>query len=201
MCIKFNVHFIHRAPRNPNIHKCLVCDNFHSLRYCRIFLKKSAMDRRRVARNYGYCLNCLARSHRSQNCTSRDSCQRCGNDHHTLLHMSIQQRMRSQSAGPRAEVQNGRRQQQRKQNQTQRLGLEERRPRTTKNENANSTREPKSLRRREQQPTRRRQNQHRVQEDRRQYVLSGNADYTRTPNPRRCVRVALRALECLQQSL
>lgn len=43
--------------------------------------------RRREVRRLGYCLNCLARSHKSWECTSEVACRECGGEHHTLLHI------------------------------------------------------------------------------------------------------------------
>lgn len=45
-------------------------------------------DRRHQVRIHGYCKNCLARSHATDDCTSADVCQKCGWAHHTLLHLS-----------------------------------------------------------------------------------------------------------------
>lgn len=54
----------------------------------------SVSNRRRSARQHGYCLNCLARSHSIEQCTSVDLCKRCGGEHHTLLHLPVLQRIR-----------------------------------------------------------------------------------------------------------
>lgn len=46
----------------------------------------SVRERRRTAQTLGYCMNCLARSHRSYDCHSEVACLECGGEHHTLLH-------------------------------------------------------------------------------------------------------------------
>ncbi|XP_075165576.1 uncharacterized protein LOC142237979 [Haematobia irritans] len=75
------------APRNPKIHQCLICLRFHALRFCRRFLNMDIGARRREARRLGYCMNCLARSHKSYECHSEIACKDCGGEHHTLLHL------------------------------------------------------------------------------------------------------------------
>ncbi|XP_075149924.1 uncharacterized protein LOC142241881 [Haematobia irritans] len=75
------------APRNPNIHQCLLCSRYHSLRFCRKFLGMDIGARRREVRRLGYCMNCLARSHKSYDCISEVACKECGGEHHTLLHL------------------------------------------------------------------------------------------------------------------
>lgn len=90
--INFDFLF-HRTPKDPNIHQCLVCQKFHPLRYCKRFLAMTVYHRQRAVRRHSYCFNCLARSHKTIHCTSRDMCQRCGDAHHTLLHVPIHQRL------------------------------------------------------------------------------------------------------------
>ncbi|XP_059217400.1 uncharacterized protein LOC131994647 [Stomoxys calcitrans] len=70
-----------------NIRQCLLCERYHSLRFCREFLNMDVGRRRREVRRLGYCLNCLARSHKSWECTSEVACRECGGEHHTLLHI------------------------------------------------------------------------------------------------------------------
>lgn len=43
--------------------------------------------RRQRVRRLGYCMNCLARSHKSYSCPSENGCHDCGGEHHTLLHI------------------------------------------------------------------------------------------------------------------
>lgn len=63
----------------------------------------SIEERQRKVRQHGYCQNCLARSHGTDDCTSSDVCQMCGWAHHTLLHQTsrrIIQPPRIQQAAP-----------------------------------------------------------------------------------------------------
>ncbi|XP_075159825.1 uncharacterized protein LOC142232979 [Haematobia irritans] len=78
---------ITKAPRNPEVHQCRMCYRFHALRFCRKFLELDIGSRKREVRRMGYCINCLARSHRSYDCDSEVACKRCGGEHHTLLHL------------------------------------------------------------------------------------------------------------------
>ncbi|XP_075157960.1 uncharacterized protein LOC142231228 [Haematobia irritans] len=94
-----------RAPRNSNIHQCLICRKYHPIKYCRKFLAMSIKDRRRTVRQHGYCMNCLARSHDASGCTSPDLCQVCGHAHNTLLHLPIAARIQPRPSN-RNETQN-----------------------------------------------------------------------------------------------
>ncbi|XP_075144867.1 uncharacterized protein LOC142241316 isoform X2 [Haematobia irritans] len=71
-----------------NIHQCLLCKRYHPLRFCRQFLNMDVGSRRREVRRLGYCVNCLARSHRTYECTSEIACRHCREEHHTLLHIA-----------------------------------------------------------------------------------------------------------------
>lgn len=66
----------------------MVCKRFHALRFCQQFLKMNTRNRNRIVRRYGYCENCLARSHDLRSCPSLDLCRKCDSYHHTLLHPS-----------------------------------------------------------------------------------------------------------------
>ncbi|XP_075167412.1 uncharacterized protein LOC142239506 [Haematobia irritans] len=94
-----------RAPRNSNLHQCLICRKYHPIKYCRKFLAMSIKDRRRAVRQHGYCMNCLARSHEASGCTSPELCQVCGHAHNTLLHLPIAARLQPRPS-KRNETQN-----------------------------------------------------------------------------------------------
>lgn len=79
---------IHRPPRDPNIHQCRICRRYHPLKFCKRFLAMSVPERKKKVRLLGYCTNCLATSHETDECISDDVCRRCGWTHHTLLHQS-----------------------------------------------------------------------------------------------------------------
>lgn len=46
----------------------------------------NSKERNSVVRRFGYCENCLARSHDLRACQSLDLCRKCDSYHHTLLH-------------------------------------------------------------------------------------------------------------------
>lgn len=95
-----------RQPKLPPItHQrknkdCRYCDQEHPLRKCFRFRRLSIQDRLKVVRKFGYCFNCLAHSHLVKNCTSRDRCKVCRDEHHTLLHRE-HQRVRPKNNGNR----------------------------------------------------------------------------------------------------
>ncbi|KAI8116229.1 hypothetical protein CVS40_11664, partial [Lucilia cuprina] len=72
--------------RDPAVHLCLVCKQYHALRFCRRFLNMTIQERIRMVRPYNYCGNCLARSHNLRSCSSLATCRKCDHLHHTLLH-------------------------------------------------------------------------------------------------------------------
>lgn len=80
--------FLRRTPQRSRLHECQLCHRFHSIRFCKVFLKMSVPQRRRTVMVKRYCGNCLARSHKTRNCVSSKACFHCGRDHHTLLHLS-----------------------------------------------------------------------------------------------------------------
>lgn len=63
----------------------------------------SVDDRRKVVHQKGYCYNCLYASHTREWCRSRQTCDVCNKDHHTMLHVdkSIhKRRQQSESTAP-----------------------------------------------------------------------------------------------------
>ncbi|KAH8320195.1 hypothetical protein KR059_005241, partial [Drosophila kikkawai] len=75
-------------------------NNIHPLKKCRRFLRLSAECRAVLANRY--CPNCLAHEHSDGGCQRGDRCKTCGQDHHTLLHLSDEPRNpRQSSAAPR----------------------------------------------------------------------------------------------------
>lgn len=72
--------------REKEVFRCRLCTSFHSLRYCSKFLRMEPEERDRVVRKFHYCVNCLAQSHTFLRCDSKNTCRKCKNHHHTLLH-------------------------------------------------------------------------------------------------------------------
>lgn len=71
---------------------CGLCKQDHALKTCRKFLNASADERYDVAIMQGYCINCLARSHRVENCRNEYGCRVCTKRHNTLVHDAPQLR-------------------------------------------------------------------------------------------------------------
>ncbi|XP_075150060.1 uncharacterized protein LOC142229412 [Haematobia irritans] len=71
------------------VYDCGICKERHSLRDCPIFIMMPVADRRVTVRTYNYCMNCLAKSHTVERCSSPATCRKCGYQHHTMLHPQI----------------------------------------------------------------------------------------------------------------
>lgn len=65
---------------------CFVCNELHILRKCPKFLAMSTFERRNIIQGKTVCFNCLANDHFVNKCSSRHNC-RCGQRHHTLIHI------------------------------------------------------------------------------------------------------------------
>lgn len=65
-----------------------MCHKPHALRACRQFKRMPAKLRKGKAEELGYCTNCLAKSHKRFNCTSKIRCHLCKRKHHTMLHFN-----------------------------------------------------------------------------------------------------------------
>ncbi|XP_038106284.1 uncharacterized protein LOC119766023 [Culex quinquefasciatus] len=66
--------------------KCSVCNQDHEVIKGEQFKQKSVNERYIHLRKHGLCFNCLRKGHRTDGCTSTNSCQKCSKRHHTLLH-------------------------------------------------------------------------------------------------------------------
>ncbi|XP_049316828.1 uncharacterized protein LOC125779513 [Bactrocera dorsalis] len=73
-------------PANLQRVRCTLCRRPHRLSHCGIFKGMPPMQRPQVAQAHGYCLNCLATFHATQESPSHNRCQICVRAHHTLLH-------------------------------------------------------------------------------------------------------------------
>lgn len=74
---------IRMKPKAPD---CRLCRKDHPLRKCVKFSKMSVSARLDVVKRHRYCRNCLAHSHLIHSCRSRERCNHCNSQHHTLLH-------------------------------------------------------------------------------------------------------------------
>lgn len=73
----FLLHSRPPCPCGRNCMKLPVCEEFRSM---------SSDERRSFVLQNRYCLNCLARSHERDRCTSVARCALCNTGHHTWLH-------------------------------------------------------------------------------------------------------------------
>ncbi|XP_070075502.1 uncharacterized protein [Drosophila takahashii] len=69
---------------------CYHCGGDHILRRCPLFLELDCYRRKDIVSRAKLCVNCLSKSHALSRCTSSQSCQVCGQRHHTLLHFPVQ---------------------------------------------------------------------------------------------------------------
>ncbi|XP_073811303.1 uncharacterized protein [Musca autumnalis] len=65
---------------------CPLCRRPHSLRKCRRFLCLPYEIRIDFIENEKICRNCLGPDHSVRHCPSKDSCQKCHRNHHSILH-------------------------------------------------------------------------------------------------------------------
>ena len=86
-----------RCRRSEEMYKCVICHQFHALRFCKKFLRMTVAMREEIVEKHRYCVNCLAKSHDLRSCTSMDTCRKCDQFHHTLLHERPNQRKKSRS--------------------------------------------------------------------------------------------------------
>ncbi|XP_053968750.1 uncharacterized protein LOC128870180 [Anastrepha ludens] len=87
-----------KASRHPHRYPtaCRLCDARHPIRLCPVFRGKSPIERLWEALLGHYCANCLSMAHKSRNCTNEGRCRRCGDHHHTMLHIPEERRSWSQ---------------------------------------------------------------------------------------------------------
>ncbi|XP_075158202.1 uncharacterized protein LOC142231478 [Haematobia irritans] len=65
---------------------CKICKQNHALRACIKFKSWTISERRKFVNTNKVCENCLSYGHITQNCQSDRHCQKCQQNHHTLLH-------------------------------------------------------------------------------------------------------------------
>ncbi|XP_039968884.1 uncharacterized protein LOC120780684 [Bactrocera tryoni] len=68
--------------------QCVLCRRRHRLPHCGIFKGMTPQQRQQVAQAHGHCLNCLAPTHLTSECTTGYQCQVCMGHHHTMFHRS-----------------------------------------------------------------------------------------------------------------
>ena len=53
---------------------------------CRKFAALSKPEKAKVVRENRLCIRCMRQGHIMRDCTEREGCRECGNNHHTTLH-------------------------------------------------------------------------------------------------------------------
>lgn len=82
--------------------KCPLCnfaihDHFYK---CTAFEKLSPSERFKQIKINGACVNCLSRTHKAVNCTSKSKCRTCNQRHHSMLHFNNNSKPRTETALP-----------------------------------------------------------------------------------------------------
>ncbi|XP_055618443.1 uncharacterized protein LOC129763416 [Toxorhynchites rutilus septentrionalis] len=67
----------------PN--KCFSCADSHPLYICPKFTRLSVSERENLLRQNSLCRNCFRKGHQARECSSKFSCRRCKQRHHTLV--------------------------------------------------------------------------------------------------------------------
>ncbi|XP_074028527.1 uncharacterized protein [Leptinotarsa decemlineata] len=67
-------------------YKCFLCSDDHIIFHCPIFKSKGPKQRFDIAKQNKACINRLATSHNTLQCSSTGRCKVCKKSHHTLLH-------------------------------------------------------------------------------------------------------------------
>uniref|UniRef100_A0A182NMZ3 DUF1758 domain-containing protein n=1 Tax=Anopheles dirus TaxID=7168 RepID=A0A182NMZ3_9DIPT len=65
--------------------ECVVCHAPHSVANCSAFGKLTVADRQRIVREQALCFKSLGRHHQARFFKSREKCEICNKDHHTLV--------------------------------------------------------------------------------------------------------------------
>lgn len=162
----------------------------------------SVEGRQRVVRQHGYCKNCLARSHTSNDCTSADVCQKCGWAHHTLLHQENRQppNAREQTLQGRHNVARSDRQSSQHRQQSRRPPQAPIRQHADRNRQSQLNIQRQSRIQDRISPYPRQRTHNRSVNDRSYERVNRQAEGS-SPNPRRILLGALRALERLATTL
>ncbi|XP_045477885.1 uncharacterized protein LOC123683032 [Harmonia axyridis] len=67
---------------------CTLCNQDHSLLSCSKFIEKTPQERHSFAKQKHLCFNCLSNIHDLRSCKSVNTCRKCHQRHHTLLHLA-----------------------------------------------------------------------------------------------------------------
>ena len=80
--------YVQRGVKEKCVKECLLHPevNTHSLVECRKFLGMKVSERWVFIKERGLCFSCLGKNHRTRNCKESHTCDKCGRNHHDLLH-------------------------------------------------------------------------------------------------------------------
>lgn len=86
-----NYHRIQKTPHivEHNIRRHVasgLCKKDHRLETCAAYSSHNLYKKYEGVIKHRYCINCLARSHETNGCTSRNWCFTCNEKHHSSLH-------------------------------------------------------------------------------------------------------------------
>ncbi|XP_036147491.1 uncharacterized protein LOC118647197 [Monomorium pharaonis] len=84
---KKKVSALATSTTGKSANRCSLCQGNHLFNYCPRFKALSVPQRRDHAKKQGACSNCLKLKHAVSDCPSDLRCLRCGDKHHTLLHI------------------------------------------------------------------------------------------------------------------
>jgi len=80
-------HHVKKGKDTSTPHSCIKCSGEHYLFHCPDFKAFSIPDKSNFLKQKKLCNNCLRPDHGAANCPNKKSCFKCGQRHHTLLHV------------------------------------------------------------------------------------------------------------------
>lgn len=78
---------VSQSAKTGSGHACVCCGRSHSLSECSRLKSKKHKDKISFLRERGLCYGCLCSGHMSAECDNRLTCQVCGKNHPTMLHI------------------------------------------------------------------------------------------------------------------
>lgn len=96
MCLLFSSLILRHkmAEANPKP-RCFLCGRNHALKHCLTFRKMLISERRSALVGQSVCLNCFGYGHKRATCPSKNRCQTCQANHHTMIHRPRHERASS----------------------------------------------------------------------------------------------------------
>ena len=75
---------------------CLYCSKDHSLEFCGVLKSIHNNEKVEFMKNEGLCFGCLGRGHMSRYCKNRMTCQICHQNHPSILHFDLKEKVEPQ---------------------------------------------------------------------------------------------------------